>query len=128
MRLSALRLVQFLLLASFALSMGPAPSGAAGDPAAADLVSREIIDICEPDRDCRRACFAKAKAFYKKCVYDGNPRRECRHREQQIHSCQDVGSQFLIANQKFNVTYRKCEGMSWTFDGGQLTNVRFVRT
>ena len=43
---------------------------------------------------------------------------ECRHREQQIHSCQNVGSQFLIANQKFNITYRKCEGMSWTFDGG----------
>ncbi len=42
---------------------------------------------------------------------------ECRHREQQVHSCQDVGSQFLIANQKFNITYRKCEGMSWTFDG-----------
>ncbi|TRY74582.1 hypothetical protein TCAL_04595 [Tigriopus californicus] len=42
---------------------------------------------------------------------------ECRHPEQQIHSCQDVGSQFLIANQKFNLTYRKCEGMSWTFDG-----------
>ena len=43
---------------------------------------------------------------------------ECRHPEQQVHSCQNVGSQFLIANQKFNVTYRKCEGMSWTFDGG----------
>lgn len=43
---------------------------------------------------------------------------ECRHPEQQVHSCQNVGSQFLIANQKFNITYRKCEGMSWTFDGG----------
>jgi len=42
---------------------------------------------------------------------------ECRHPDQQIHSCQNVGSQFLIANQKFNITYRKCEGMSWTFDG-----------
>ncbi len=42
---------------------------------------------------------------------------ECRHPEQQVHSCQDVGSQFLIANQKFNITYRKCPGMSWTFDG-----------
>ncbi len=44
---------------------------------------------------------------------------ECRHPEQQVHSCQDVGSQFLIANQKFNITYRKCEGMSWTFDGSK---------
>jgi len=42
---------------------------------------------------------------------------ECRHPEQQIHSCQNIGSQFLIANQKFNITYRKCPGMSWTFDG-----------
>ena len=44
---------------------------------------------------------------------------ECRNREQQVHSCQNVGSQFLIANQKFNITYRKCEGMSGTFDGGE---------
>jgi len=42
---------------------------------------------------------------------------ECRHPEQQIYSCQDVGSQFLIANQKFNVTYRQCPGMENTFDG-----------
>ncbi|CAB4061943.1 unnamed protein product [Lepeophtheirus salmonis] len=39
---------------------------------------------------------------------------DCSHNEQQIHSCQNVGSQFLISNQKFNVTYRKCEGMDWT--------------
>jgi len=39
---------------------------------------------------------------------------ECRHPEQQIHSCQNVGSQFLIANQKFNITYKACQGMDWT--------------
>ena len=41
---------------------------------------------------------------------------ECDHPEQQIHSCQNVGSQFLISNQKFNVTYKKCAGMDWTSD------------
>ena len=44
---------------------------------------------------------------------------ECRDPEQQIHSCQNVGSQFLIANQKFNITYKKCPGMDKTFDGGK---------
>jgi len=42
---------------------------------------------------------------------------ECRDPEQQIHSCQNVGSQFLIANQKFNITYKKCPGMDKTYDG-----------
>merc|ERR1719228_2663395 len=41
---------------------------------------------------------------------------ECDHPEQQVHSCQNVGSQFLISNQKFNVTYKKCQGMDWTSD------------
>lgn len=41
---------------------------------------------------------------------------ECSHPEQQIHSCQNVGSQFLISNQKFNITYKKCDGMDWTSD------------
>ena len=45
---------------------------------------------------------------------------ECRHREQKIHSCQNVGSQFLIANQKFNITYKECQGMSWTKNKGGL--------
>ena len=43
---------------------------------------------------------------------------ECRHPEQQIHSCQNVGSQFLIANQKFNITYKACQGMDWTANKG----------
>ena len=43
---------------------------------------------------------------------------ECRHPEQQIHSCQNVGSQFLIANQKFNITYKQCQGMDWTANKG----------
>ena len=40
----------------------------------------------------------------------------CTHPEQQIHSCQNIGSQFLISNQKFNVTLKHCEGMEWTKD------------
>ncbi|KAJ8920205.1 hypothetical protein NQ315_011866 [Exocentrus adspersus] len=42
---------------------------------------------------------------------------ECRHPDAQIKSCQTAGSQFLITNQKFNITYKKCEGMTGTFDG-----------
>lgn len=45
---------------------------------------------------------------------------ECNHPDAQIRSCQTAGSQFLITNQKFNITYRKCEGMSGTFDGGMF--------
>ncbi|XP_023330800.1 uncharacterized protein LOC111703156 [Eurytemora carolleeae] len=41
---------------------------------------------------------------------------ECSHPEQQIHSCQNVGSQFLISNQKFNVTFKKCPNMEWSKD------------
>jgi len=40
----------------------------------------------------------------------------CTHPEQQIHSCQNIGSQFLISNQKFNMTLKHCEGMEWTKD------------
>ena len=40
----------------------------------------------------------------------------CTHPEQQIYSCQNIGSQFLISNQKFNVTFKHCEGMEWTKD------------
>lgn len=43
---------------------------------------------------------------------------ECKHPDAQIKSCQTAGSQFLITNQKFNITYKKCEGMAGTFDGG----------
>ncbi|XP_050310583.1 uncharacterized protein LOC126746392 [Anthonomus grandis grandis] len=42
---------------------------------------------------------------------------ECRNPDAQIRSCQTAGSQFLITNQKFNITYKKCEGMDETFDG-----------
>lgn len=42
---------------------------------------------------------------------------ECRNPDAQIRSCQTAGSQFLITNQKFNITYKKCEGMAGTFDG-----------
>lgn len=42
---------------------------------------------------------------------------ECRNPDAQIRSCQTAGSQFLITNQKFNITYKKCEGMTGTFDG-----------
>ncbi|XP_026751137.1 uncharacterized protein LOC113511659 [Galleria mellonella] len=42
---------------------------------------------------------------------------ECNHPDAQIKSCQTAGTQFLITNQKFNITYRKCEGMSGTFNG-----------
>lgn len=42
---------------------------------------------------------------------------ECQHPDAQIRSCQTAGSQFLITNQKFNITYKKCEGMAGTFDG-----------
>mgnify|MGYP005984448471 CR=1 FL=1 len=43
---------------------------------------------------------------------------ECSNPDAQIRSCQTAGSQFLISNQKFNITYKKCQGMAETFDGG----------
>ncbi|KAK4875985.1 hypothetical protein RN001_012407 [Aquatica leii] len=42
---------------------------------------------------------------------------ECKHPDAHIRSCQTAGSQFLITNQKFNITYKKCPGMTGTFDG-----------
>ncbi|XP_034938208.1 uncharacterized protein udt [Chelonus insularis] len=42
---------------------------------------------------------------------------ECNNPDAQIRSCQDPGSQFLITNQKFNITYKKCDNMKGTFDG-----------
>ncbi|XP_025415881.1 uncharacterized protein LOC112687406 [Sipha flava] len=42
---------------------------------------------------------------------------ECNNPEAQIKSCQTAGTQFLITNQKFNITYKKCPGMTGTFDG-----------
>ncbi|XP_057331331.1 uncharacterized protein LOC130671452 [Microplitis mediator] len=42
---------------------------------------------------------------------------ECDHPDAQIKSCQTAGSQFLITNQKFNITYKKCSNMKGTFDG-----------
>jgi len=44
---------------------------------------------------------------------------ECNHADAQIRSCQTAGTQFLITNQKFNITYKKCPGMTGTFDGGK---------
>ncbi|XP_043477795.1 uncharacterized protein LOC122508478 [Leptopilina heterotoma] len=41
----------------------------------------------------------------------------CDHPDAQIKSCQTAGSQFLITNQKFNITYKRCPGMKETFDG-----------
>lgn len=42
---------------------------------------------------------------------------ECNHPGAQIKSCQTAGTQFLITNQKFNITYKSCPGMTGTFDG-----------
>lgn len=42
---------------------------------------------------------------------------ECNHPEAMIRSCQEPGNQFLIANQKFNLTFKKCEGIKESFDG-----------
>ena len=44
---------------------------------------------------------------------------ECNHPDARISSCQAPGTQFLIENQKFNISYRNCIGMQGTFDGGQ---------
>lgn len=42
---------------------------------------------------------------------------ECDNPDAQIRSCQTAGTQFLITNQKFNITYRQCVGMDGTFNG-----------
>ncbi|XP_055698278.1 uncharacterized protein LOC129798861 [Phlebotomus papatasi] len=42
---------------------------------------------------------------------------ECDHQDAQIRSCQTAGTQFLITNQKFNITYKQCKGMHGTFNG-----------
>lgn len=42
---------------------------------------------------------------------------ECDSPDAQIRSCQTAGTQFLITNQKFNITYHQCQGMSGTFTG-----------
>lgn len=42
---------------------------------------------------------------------------ECNNPDAQIKSCQTPGTQFLITNQKFNITYKRCPGMTGTFDG-----------
>lgn len=42
---------------------------------------------------------------------------ECNHPEAKIRSCQEPGNQFLIANQKFNLTFKKCEGIKESFEG-----------
>jgi hypothetical protein len=45
---------------------------------------------------------------------------ECNNPDAHIRSCQTAGTQFLITNQKFNITYKKCSGMTGTFDGCKL--------
>ncbi|KAG8230086.1 hypothetical protein J437_LFUL009205 [Ladona fulva] len=42
---------------------------------------------------------------------------ECNNPDATIKSCQTPGTQFLISNQKFNITYKKCDGMAETFNG-----------
>ncbi|XP_058065303.1 uncharacterized protein LOC131214967 [Anopheles bellator] len=42
---------------------------------------------------------------------------ECDHPDARIHSCQQAGTQFLISNEKFNITYKQCIGMANTFNG-----------
>ncbi|KAK0166834.1 hypothetical protein PV327_004316 [Microctonus hyperodae] len=42
---------------------------------------------------------------------------ECKQPGAEIRSCQTAGTQFLITNQKFNITYKKCTNMAETFDG-----------
>jgi hypothetical protein len=44
---------------------------------------------------------------------------ECDNSDATIQSCQTPGTQFLITNQKFNITYKACEGMTGTFDGSE---------
>ena len=44
---------------------------------------------------------------------------ECNHPGNVVQSCQTPGSQFLITNQKFTISYRKCEGMSESLDGSE---------
>ncbi|KAH0561156.1 uncharacterized protein LOC123266064 [Cotesia glomerata] len=41
---------------------------------------------------------------------------ECNHEDAEIRSCQTAGSQFMISNQKFNITYKKCDNMNGTMD------------
>jgi len=42
---------------------------------------------------------------------------ECDNQDALIQSCQTAGTQFLIQNQKFNITYKECKGMTGTFNG-----------
>jgi len=37
---------------------------------------------------------------------------ECNHPDSRLRSCQELGNQFLIANQKFTLNYALCEGMN----------------
>ncbi|KAK4875987.1 hypothetical protein RN001_012409 [Aquatica leii] len=42
---------------------------------------------------------------------------ECKHPDSYIRSCEQPDSQFLKTNQRFNITYKKCTGMTGSFDG-----------
>ena len=50
------------------------------------------------------------------CSFTG----ECSHPEALIKSCQEPGTQFLIANQKFTIDYKKCEGIKESYEGSEL--------
>lgn len=39
---------------------------------------------------------------------------ECNHPDSRLRSCQELGSQFLFANQKFTMKYGQCKGMDPT--------------
>lgn len=51
---------------------------------------------------------------------------ECSHPGNVIQSCQTPGSQFLITNQKFTISYRKCDGMSESLDGSNFPFIYFL--
>lgn len=84
---SALRRpLQLLLLALFALALGPAPGFAQANLVSVDAVER--VDICEPDPDCRRDCFKKARRVYRACLDAGHPYRVCHERAREVRrSC-----------------------------------------
>ncbi len=51
---------------------------------------------------------------------------ECNHPGNVIQSCQTPGSQFLITNQKFTISYRKCDGMSESLDGSNSLSLLII--
>lgn len=70
---------------------------------------------------CSFFCFRKIYLFYENFIFGLQNRfrftGECDHPDAKITSCQTAGTQFLITNQKFNITYKQCQGMAGTFNG-----------